>query len=632
MKMNTLRHYPYKRLLQYILIAVGVFVTAFLLTFPADVYVYMILMLWMALKGNLLVSNLTALFVLSSISIHHLITPYETRYIVIAFAFISLIQIFINLFLVRQNTTSQKLIHTEQALRSEVKLRQIFEASLLKIRFNDLALLDTIPLAIFVYSLEGDRHFYHNRAACHLLQADSADGIPPTVEALYGFCPDEQAQIVQQIQRFKDSDQVFITPGEYHLSVSQNLIYVTNQIQRIIYDDQDALLIMMTDITDSKAAESALRESEKNHRMILEASHSAIVVIPYDKSYILYKNPAWDQLIEDENITCLDIFKDLLIPELADEYASITQTFGQNGSVQGETQLLTTKGRRITVIFNINHISLHGAQAALLVLHDVTDERNAQNLKIQLEHERSIRQLRDEFVTLMSHEFRTPLAIIQTSIDICLRYSERLTKDQQTQHYRNVVKQVNNMVDMVDNILLLSRANVDMLEFEPIQYDLKQYIKDLIAELSSSNTPPRTITYTAEGDFIQAKFDSTLIRHIVVNLLHNALRYSAEESVVEVCLTRHDNNAHITITDHGIGIPADAPNIFEPFIRVENSHIPNGPGLGLAIVETSTKRHGGDITYTSSPNHTTFTVNIPIMGTNLGLNTSKAHNSTHSVE
>jgi PAS domain S-box-containing protein len=634
MNMNGLGQQRYKNIFQYSMLAVIIFILTYLLPFPADIYIYMILMLWIALKGELISSNIVAILIILSILIQHAIKPYETRYIFIAFAFISLIQIFINLFVSRQNTTDQKLINTQERLRSEVKLRKIFEESLLKIRFSDLDLLDTIPLAIFVYSLEGDKRFYHNRAALNLLHADDDDddGMPRTIEDLYCFCTDGYPELVQQIRQIKDSTQVFIPPIEYRLCVGTTSVYVRNQVHRIIYDNQDALLIMMTDITESKEAEFALRESEKNHRMILESSHSAILVIPYDKSRVLYQNPAWDHLMEGENVDFLKVLDQILIPERVQEYQSISEKFRETRFIQGETQLQTLKGRRITVIFNINDIVFHGIEASLLIIHDVTEERNVQNLKVQLEHERSVRKLRDEFVTLMSHEFRTPLAIIQTSMDICLRYADHLTKDQQSHHYKNVVKQVNNMVDMVDNILLLSRANVDMLEFEPKQYNLGQYIKDLIAELSHSISPPRNIIYTVEGDFTQAIFDPTLIRHIIINLLNNALRYSEQETEIRVQLIRQGQQALINIIDHGIGIPEDAPNIFEPFIYVSNTYISNGPGLGLAIVESSTKRHGGIVTYTSSSNDTTFTVNIPIMGTNLLIDTAENHNIIHPVE
>lgn len=626
--MNALRFLQRKIIHEYGALLVLLFILTWLVPFPVDIYIYMGVMLWIALKATLVVSNVISLIIIGFILTQHLIRPYELRYLLIALSFITLLQLFINLLIIRQSTTASQLSRTEQALQSEIKLRKIFEESLLKVRLSDIALLDTIPLGILVYSLKGDKRYYHNRAALQLFHAVE-DGMPQTIEGLYCFCADHQAEIIQKIYHFNDSKQIFLPPIEHSLCIKDTTIYVKSQIHRITYEDNEALLIMMTDITENKEAETALRESEINHRMIVESSHSAIIVMPYDRSEILYQNPAWNRLLERDNLTIEDITNHILIPNLQEEYMMIMDMFKKTGSAQGETKLRTMTGREISVTFNINSMMYHGKECALLMLHDVTEQRDAEMLKIQLEHERAIRELRDEFVTLMSHEFRTPLAIIQSSVDICLRYSERLTQDQQQYHYRNVLKQVENMVGMVDNILLISSANVDMLEFEPKPYNLGQFIKDLISELTSTNNYPHTIHYVVEGDFHNSYFDSMLIRNIVTPLISNAIRYSDKEAPISVKLTRNNENALIAVTDHGIGIPPDAPNIFEPFIRVTNAPIPNGPGLGLAVVASSAKRHGGNITYMSSPNHTTFTVNIPIMGTNSD-NSPSAYNSLYS--
>lgn len=616
--------------LQYIIIFVLIFAVTYLLPFPADIYIHMIVMLWIALNKGIVFSNVTSFILILFILVQQIIHPDELRYLFIGLSFITLLQIFVNLFIIRQNIAVHKLSETEEALKSEIKLRKIFEESLLKIRLSDIALLNTIPLAILVYSLEGDQRFYHNRAAMHLLHADD-DNMPQTIDDLYCLHTSHQTEIIDSIYAFHTSNLVFMSPIEHTLSIKGTTVHVKSQIHRITYDDKDALLLMLTDISESKEAESALRENEKSYRMILEASHSAIIVFAYRNNEVLYQNPAWYRIIEGEHVHFDDMMNKILISERKEEYQTITETFRLNGFVQGETQLRTLKNREITVQFNINPIIFHGREAALLMMYDITEERNAQILKAQLEHEREIRQLRDEFVTLMSHEFRTPLAIIQTSMDICLRYSDRLTQEQVSDHYRNVLKQVNNMVDMVDDILLLSRANVDMLEFEPKQYHLGQYIKDLIAELTFLQETPRQIDFQIEGDFHDSYFDPTLIRHIITHLLDNAMRYSEEETPILVQLSRQDTDALITVTDHGIGIPADAPNIFEPFTCIINSTKPNGPGLGLAVVESSTKRHGGSISYQSSDAHTIFKVNIPIIGTNPDANTSNTHNNSRSV-
>jgi signal transduction histidine kinase len=160
--------------------------------------------------------------------------------------------------------------------------------------------------------------------------------------------------------------------------------------------------------------------------------------------------------------------------------------------------------------------------------------------------------------------------------------------------------------------LTISRIEMGRLAFNPAQVNIRQFARDIVDSLQKS-TATHHFVFSPQGEGCMAVVDTQLLRHILMNLLTNAVKYSAEGSAVYLDLSCQPEKIVIQVRDEGIGIPPeDRPHLFEPFHRASNVGNVSGTGLGLTIVKQMVERHGGSITFdTTLGVGTTFTVVIP---------------------
>jgi PAS domain S-box-containing protein len=245
---------------------------------------------------------------------------------------------------------------------------------------------------------------------------------------------------------------------------------------------------------------------------------------------------------------------------------------------------------------------------------DITEYKQfEQKLQMALEHEVELNELKSHFISTVSHEFRTPLAIILSSCQIMQRYYDKLDTERKAMHYNRIEGQIQRMTDLLDDVLIISRANMGKLEFVPEPVDIKVLCENAINEIRYSIVTNHTFDFAVAGDCTAVVADPRLMRLILTNLISNAAKYSPPDSVVSIELDCQPTALHFSIRDEGIGIPEAAqPRIFEPFFRATNVNSAPGTGLGLAIVKQSVEQHGGTLSVKSELNKgTTFTVILP---------------------
>ncbi|NJO76924.1 MAG: sensor histidine kinase [Leptolyngbyaceae cyanobacterium RM1_406_9] len=169
------------------------------------------------------------------------------------------------------------------------------------------------------------------------------------------------------------------------------------------------------------------------------------------------------------------------------------------------------------------------------------------------------------------------------------------------------------MNHLMEEILLLGRAEAREIEFNPIHLNPVDFCRDLVDELHLGVAQERTIAFSSEGDCVAVPLDVRLLRSILVNLLTNAIKYSPANSVITFNLECQGDRLLFQIKDEGIGVPpADQPRLFEAFQRARNVEGVPGTGLGLAIVKQCVEIHGGDISFESVEGMgTTFWVTLP---------------------
>ena len=246
---------------------------------------------------------------------------------------------------------------------------------------------------------------------------------------------------------------------------------------------------------------------------------------------------------------------------------------------------------------------------------DITARRQAEAaLRAALEHERETRELKSRFVTMTSHEFRTPLTTILTLADFLKIAEGTMTPQQRADRLDRIIHAARHISSLMDEVLLYDRADAAWLQFTPQPVELISLVRDVVTELETE-TQRRFDTHLPDQP-LTLQGDPILLRQIAGNLLGNALKYSPAEKPVEVSLQVAQECAVFTVRDHGIGIPlSEQARIFTPFYRATNTDGVAGAGLGLAITRNAVEVHHGSITFESASGAgTTFIVRLPLEG------------------
>ncbi len=228
--------------------------------------------------------------------------------------------------------------------------------------------------------------------------------------------------------------------------------------------------------------------------------------------------------------------------------------------------------------------------------------------------ERELSELKSRFVTIVSHEFRTPLGIIMSAVELLRHYHDRLPAEQRQELCEDIFTSTRHMGGLMEQVLLLGRVEAGKLGCRPAPLDLQMLAAKLIDETLSATNRRCPIHWKPEGDIRGAVGDEALLRHVFSNLISNAVKYSPEGGEVEWRCRREGDAAIFTVTDRGIGIrKEDLPRLFEAFQRGGNVGEIPGTGLGLVIVKRCAELHGGSVTIAPrTGGGTAFTVRVPM--------------------
>jgi len=238
-------------------------------------------------------------------------------------------------------------------------------------------------------------------------------------------------------------------------------------------------------------------------------------------------------------------------------------------------------------------------------------------LKSALNQARELSDLKSRFVSVTSHQFRTPLAIIQSNTDLVNMASEKSSdtiKPLLNKATKRIRKEIGNMVELMDDILILGRISEgNSLSLKKQSTDLVEFCEGIVAEFDEMHNNGLEIEFEVAGTQKDMPIDRKLIHHALVNLLSNALKYSIDTNPI-LRLEFDNNSVLLKVIDKGIGIPAsDMPNLFQPFQRAGNVGAIKGTGLGLSISKEYVELHGGTMKVESKLNEgSTFTIALPV--------------------
>jgi PAS domain S-box-containing protein len=247
---------------------------------------------------------------------------------------------------------------------------------------------------------------------------------------------------------------------------------------------------------------------------------------------------------------------------------------------------------------------------------DITERKKSEeDTREALEQQRELNELRSRFVAMTSHEFRTPLATILSSGEILRHYGERLPATEKAEILDSIAASVQRMMRMLDRVLLIGKAEAQMLEFDPRPLDLQALCQELLEEARVQHPDSACeLKLDYGGPDQPGLYDEKLLRHIFGNLLSNAVKYSPRGGEVLFRVSSEPGALVLEVSDSGIGIPEDEiAHLFESFHRASNVGTIQGTGLGLAIAKNAVNVHGGTISVRSRPGSgTCFSVRLPV--------------------
>ncbi|RAU83441.1 hybrid sensor histidine kinase/response regulator [Pontibacter arcticus] len=230
-----------------------------------------------------------------------------------------------------------------------------------------------------------------------------------------------------------------------------------------------------------------------------------------------------------------------------------------------------------------------------------------------LQKEKELHELKSRFVTIASHEFRTPLSTVLSSASLIGKYKTTEDDEKRQKHVNRIKSSVSNLTTILDDFLSLSRIEEGMIHNVPSTFNIKNQSTEIVDEMQGFLKQGQKITYQHLSSHETANVDRQLFKNILLNLLSNGSKYSGADK--EILLTTKVEKTAITIQvqDRGIGIPeADKAHLFTPFFRAQNAVNIQGTGMGLNIVKRYVELMQGTLTYTSELGQgTTFTITLP---------------------
>ncbi len=295
-------------------------------------------------------------------------------------------------------------------------------------------------------------------------------------------------------------------------------------------------------------------------------------------------------------------------------------------------------GKEIPVEVSLNHFQVDDKNYVMGLVTDISLRRAAEDALIRtnqeledrveqrtielkqaensvreaLAKERDVNALKSRFVSMASHEFRTPLSTIMSSVDLIGRYTEAAADEKVRKHVGRIRSKVRELTSMLNEFLSLERIEEGQVHPTPTEFDLVDLSIELLEELRTLAKPGQEITYDHVGDQRVVFLDRQMLSNVMTNLVTNAVKYSPEDKVIQLHTRTTGDRLTITVTDEGIGIPAEEQHhLFDRFFRGSNALTIQGTGLGLNIVKRYLELLTGAISFTSRPGNTTFTVELP---------------------
>ncbi len=481
---------------------------------------------------------------------------------------------------------------------SDISHRKALEEKLRSTLTERETILENSLVGI-AFLTQAHRFRWSNRAMARIFGMRRGPAPPPSWEALF---PSKQAyelaaqDIAEHMRRGRDYQSEMrlrrIDGRLFWAAVSGRAVDASDAGQGTVWT--------VMDVTQRKELEEALQRTSSEREAIF---NSALVGISFNVGRRI-------QWVNDKCLELLGYSREELTGQPSRVFYNDEATYAvegpktlealqRDGHYTTERQLLRRNGERFWVQLAGRCVVDRNPDAGVIwTLLDITERRQAEDdIRAALERQKELNELRSRFVSMTSHEFRTPLATILSSAELIQHYADRMPEEEKREVLQSIESGVHRMTRMLDRMLLIGKADAQMLEFSPQELDLRQLcLRCIEAARRQHAEAGSAIVLRYEARPAPGAFDEKLLQHILGNLLSNAVKYSPAGGAVQLRVSEDGAHTVFEVIDQGIGIPApEMAHLFESFQRASNVGRIQGTGLGLAIVKKAVERHGGTV-------------------------------------
>ncbi len=377
-------------------------------------------------------------------------------------------------------------------------------------------------------------------------------------------------------------------------------------------------------------------ENDAGFKVLLACATVGILVVG-EKGIIEFANPFAEKLFGYGDSELSEQLVELLIPDnFRHKHTHHRDAFFENRTARPmgngmDLSALKKDGSLFPVEISIVPYDSNGEKLVVVFITDITEQKDAENelkqlhqelenrinektltLTTALNKEIELNEMKSRFVAMASHEFRTPLTAMLSSVSLVEQYTQEGQEENRKKHTKRIKASVKNLTAILNDFLSLEKLEQGKVDFEKEIVNLIEFVEDIMQEMNGILKKGQSINHIHKGkkDILQ---DKKILRNVLLNLLSNASKYSDENKEIHLYTDVTNKLVSIKIIDNGMGIPEEEQNnLFEKFFRATNAINIQGTGLGLNIVKQYIELMKGTINFTSKANEgTTFIVELP---------------------
>ncbi|MDN5203041.1 PAS domain-containing sensor histidine kinase [Fulvivirgaceae bacterium BMA10] len=398
-------------------------------------------------------------------------------------------------------------------------------------------------------------------------------------------------------------------------------LWIGQKVQMILEDGEiKGFTAFARDITDRVKAVGRLKASEEKYRGIIENMKLGLLEVDL-KDEIKYANNAFSQMTgySIEELSGKNATELLLVPKFTPKMKQESRERAKGKYSAYEVQIRMKDGSlKWLLISGAPLYDESGKVTGSIGIHlDITDRKKYETeIKKALKKEKELNELKSRFVSMTSHEFRTPLTTIQANLELLEFHLNNIDEELVSRlgkNFKRMSSEINRLTELMNDVLTLGRIDEGKVLYEPAYTDLEELCGEIIKQSFSNQPDGRTADFSIKGNKYDVYLDPRLFSHIIVNLLSNSFKYSKGAGNPGLQLNYNEDTIELAFTDQGIGIPKEERvSLFDSFYRAKNVDNIQGTGLGLSIVKQFLDMHEGQISVQSEQGKgSVFTIVLP---------------------